>query len=41
MNERPSDKEADYRKTKGLSLVGVVGFEPATTRTPTEKDEES
>jgi hypothetical protein len=34
MNERPSDKDSHYLKTKGLSLVGVAGFEPATTRTP-------
>jgi hypothetical protein len=34
MNEQPSDEDFDYLKTKGLLLIGVAGFEPATTRTP-------
>jgi len=31
--------EANSLKRKDLSLVGVAGFEPATTRTPSEKDD--
>jgi hypothetical protein len=32
--DEPSSDEDDYLKAKDLSLVGVAGFEPATTRTP-------
>ena len=31
---QPSTRCTNYLKTKDLLLVGVAGFEPATTRTP-------